>query len=160
MPDDEEGVIFEPEWPVFGVSWHDAVAYCEWRSGVEAWTCRLPGDLEWEKMARGVDGRVFPWGNGFDATFCKMDTSRAGKPQPEPVGTFSGDESIYGVRDVAGCIREWCSDWKIEPKTRVVRGGSWSNPQMSCRCAYRASCEPYLVYQFIGFRVAHDLPRR
>ena len=66
--------------PVFGVNWHDAVAYCHWRSEQEGRVYRLPTEAEWEKAARGADARFFPWGNRFDATFSKTRDSREPGP--------------------------------------------------------------------------------
>jgi serine/threonine-protein kinase len=90
--------------PVCLVDWYDAKAYAR------SLGARLPDELEWEKAARGVDGRAYPWGDRFDPTFCKMQDSRSFAPQPEPVGTFAADESPYGVRDLAGGMREWMGD--------------------------------------------------
>ncbi|RME55622.1 MAG: PEGA domain-containing protein, partial [Deltaproteobacteria bacterium] len=97
------------EWriPVISISWDDAVAYTAWRSKKLGRPCRLPTEFEWEKAARGTDGRFYPWGNHFDPTFCKMLASRPEPPQPEPVGVFEKDTSPYGVRDLAGGVREW-----------------------------------------------------
>ena len=82
----EDGHLWQV--PVVLVDWFDAVAYCRWRSDREGTPIRLPTEMEWEKAARGTDGRVFPWGDHFDSTFCLMLSSRPFMPQPEPVGTF------------------------------------------------------------------------
>ena len=89
--------LFPPEqghlWRVSAntVDWFDATAYCRWRSAVESCNIRLPTELEWEKAARGVDGRFYPWGDRFDPTFCLMRDSRPFEQQPEPIGTFPTD---------------------------------------------------------------------
>ena len=133
--------------PVPLVDWFDAVAYCRWRSEGSPTPLRLPTEAEWEKAARGTDGRFYPWGDRFDPTFCKMRDSRAFTHQPEPVGSFPLDESPFGMRDAAGGMREWVGDVfgeatageleaEKEPDAstprgdspvRVVRGGSWSS---------------------------------
>ena len=134
----------EAEWelPVFGVSWFDAVLYCRWRSKKESRLVTLPTEEQWEKAAGGVDHRIYPWGNEFVATFCKMGLSRPPQElQPEPVGAFPVDESPYGVCDVVGSIGEWTTPLSQEeldalekdPKIRVFqRGGGWvvSNPKL------------------------------
>ena len=142
--------------PVTGVSWHDASAYCAWRAETDGLPWQLPLEVWWEKAARGVDGRKFPWGDRFDPTLAKMRDSRAGPPRPEPVGAFTDDISIYGVRDVAGSVREWCSDevFNADPGRRPIRGGSWLSSPRECRCANRWGAEPDLVFVGVGFRLA------
>jgi eukaryotic-like serine/threonine-protein kinase len=104
----EEGHLWNV--PVVLVDWFDALAFCRWRSEVSGVAVRLPTELEWEKAARGTDGRFHPWGDQFDPTFCLMQGSRHFLPQVEPVGTFPTDSSPYGVRDMAGGVREWMGD--------------------------------------------------
>lgn len=142
-------------WPIFSVDYFAAEAYCAWRSSRDGRQYRLPRDDEWEKAARGVDGRRFPWGSRYDASFCQNSGSTEHKAQPGPVGQFVGDESPYGVRDLAGGVREWCSGWVNEKdQQRLVRGGSWNFGPIGAHCAYRMGCSPALAYPFIGFRVA------
>jgi serine/threonine-protein kinase len=163
--------------PVCCVSWYDAVAYCQWRSVRVGYTVRLPTEFEWEKAARGADGRWFPWGDRFDATFCKMRESRPGLGQPEPVGAFATDCSPYGVLDLAGAIREWVADVagersaeeamaELEPDSgaprdqspiRVPRGGSWNHVASSCRSAARTRNFSLSRSPMCGFRVARSL---
>jgi eukaryotic-like serine/threonine-protein kinase len=154
---DADGDLCHPEAPVMGVSFEDAEAFANWRSRLEGAPVRLPTEDEWEKAARGADGRFFPWGNGFDPTFCKMAQSRPGRPQPEPVGAFPRDTSVYGVSDCAGGIREWCDSFFDEARqTRVLRGGAWYFNPHYCRLAFRHGYLPHIVFTNFGFRLCRD----
>lgn len=94
--------------PVTGVSFHDAVAFCRWASEVTGLPLRLPTEPEWEKAARGTDGRLYPWGNEWDGSLCNHGDS--GWPSDStPVGRFSPQgDSPYGVADMGGNAQEWC----------------------------------------------------
>ena len=185
-----EGRRFSPEeragdLPVMAIDWFDANAYLAWRSAREGRVLRLPTELEFEKAARGVDARPFPWGERFDPTFCKMRESRPGFPQPELVGAFPLDESPYGVRDVAGGMREWVADVSadgveselsleaalatVEPAPgtprdeagmRLVRGGAWCDAAINTRAASRVRYFTLFRYTRIGLRVRAALPPR
>jgi formylglycine-generating enzyme required for sulfatase activity len=134
----------EPSWkwqdthPIVNVSWNDAKAYAEWAGAA------LPTEAQWEKAARGGDGRPFPWGFTWDAAKCaNWSNSGAGDTQrgTHPVGSFPAGASPYGALDMAGNVWEWCADWygadyyknaatknPTGPETgkgRVLRGGSW-----------------------------------
>ncbi len=142
------------ELPVNGVSYLDALAYIEWRRGLTGERLRLPKEDEWEKAARGVDGRIFPWGDHFDPTFCKMKLSRnEPHPEPEPVGRFPTDVSPYGARDFAGGVRELC----VADTGPVMRGGCWHDTGLFCRVAFRHLTQPDFVNSGLGFRLAKDL---
>lgn len=156
---DSEGNEWDPRWPVFGVSWRDAMAYVAWASARDGVRYRLPLEQEFEKAARGVDGRFYPWGDRFDRSLCKMGDSRRGRARPEAVGTFQTDVSVYGVRDTAGSMRDWCGDEGFdEDRTlRPVRGGSWNYDPRFCRSACRLGRAPWRVFAYNGFRLAHDL---
>ncbi|MEQ8274737.1 MAG: bifunctional serine/threonine-protein kinase/formylglycine-generating enzyme family protein [Deltaproteobacteria bacterium] len=144
--------------PVNGVSFSDARAFVHWKSAQTGEQLRLPTESEWEKAARGVDGRFFPWGDHFDPTFCKMKESRnAPYPEPEPVGTFPTDCSPYGARDMAGGIRELCTAEVGGRTVPVMRGGCWSDTGLFCRVAFRHVTQPDFVNTGLGFRLAKDL---
>ncbi|MBI4611976.1 MAG: SUMF1/EgtB/PvdO family nonheme iron enzyme [Planctomycetes bacterium] len=143
--------------PARGVSWEDARAYCEWLSTRDPrWRYRLPTAGEWEKAARGVDGRCFPWGDEFDWAFAKGYRSRPGPAIPEDVGSFETDVSPYGVRDLAGGVSEWCED-EFSPGLRNLRGGSWA--QMlpdEFRAAYRFGGTPRYAGENLGLRLVRE----
>ena len=155
---DADGAPYRLDIPIMGVSFDDAIAFINWRSKRDNVIYRLPTEYEWEKAARGADGRWFPWGNGFDATFCKMALSRPGRPLPEPIGTFPVDESVYGMRDAAGCIREWCDSFFDEGhETRILRGGAWYFNPSFCRVAFRHGYLPHIVFTNFGFRLCKNV---
>ncbi|AUX25920.1 protein kinase [Sorangium cellulosum] len=173
----EEGHLWNL--PVVLIDWYDAVAYCRFRSERDGIELRLPTELEWEKAARGTDGRFYPWGDHFDPTFCLMRSSRPFLSQPEPVGTFPIDTSPYGVRDMAGGVREWVADvhgersWaetsrELElsvdaggdaPPWRISRAGSWAADAQQCRSASRARSFGVARALNLSFRLAKPLSR-
>ncbi|HUV94169.1 MAG TPA: SUMF1/EgtB/PvdO family nonheme iron enzyme [Anaerolineae bacterium] len=133
--------------PVVNVSWDDAVAYAVWAGG------RLPSEQEWEKAARGIDGRVYPWGDEFDAARC--NSSEAGIGTTTPVGRYSSyGDSPCGCTDMAGNVWEWtASKYKSGSGDRVVRGGAFDEYRRLARCAYRDRHFPIGVWFSDGFRV-------
>ena len=155
---DRHGYRWAAHWPVFGISFDDAERYVEWyreRTGVAV---RLPTELEWEKAARGVDGRWYPWGDTFDETFCKMARSTPGSPMPTRVGSFGTDRSPYGVFDMAGLVREYCnSTFDADESLRVVRGGSYlSQGGPACRTTHRQAVLRDVPTLDHGFRLVRD----
>jgi serine/threonine-protein kinase len=147
--------------PVFGISAESAEAYAAWLSQKEGRKWRLPTESEWEKAGRGTDGRLYPWGDHFDATFCKMRDSRPGLPLAEPIGAFASDVSPYGLNDLAGGVADWCipdprRTAPREPREVVSRGGAWCDWAIDCRLASRRR---YLATEHsarVGVRLARD----
>jgi serine/threonine-protein kinase len=152
------GEDFEMRVPVMGVSWFDAVAWCEWKTRTTGRAWRLPTEEEREKSARGVDGRRFPWGDLEDATLSKSRDSRNWNAQPEPVGSFPAATSVYGMVDATGGMWEWTDSWfDARAVGRVLRGGCWYAPTGNLHCANRFSHDPGYRYTGMGFRPARSV---
>jgi formylglycine-generating enzyme required for sulfatase activity len=149
--------------PVVYVSWHDAVVYTEWLAASSGETWYLPTEGEWEKAARGTEGRVYPWGDTFDKTRC--NTKESGLQTTTSVGNYPTSASPYGVQDMAGNVWEWTSSEFLpypfrvssgredadSPTDHVLRGGSWLSGGRFIRAAYRGKGGPYLLD--VGFRL-------
>lgn len=141
--------------PVTTVNWHDAKAYCEWKSNIdpEKYTYRLPTEEEWEKAARGTDGREYPWGNEFDKEKCNSQES--GNNGSTDVTRHPQGKSPYGCHDMAGNVWEWCADkWHKSGDHRVLRGGCWRNDAGGVRSAYRYGNNPGFRDGDVGFRLS------
>lgn len=153
--------------PVVGVSWYEALAYCRWLAEVTGRGYRLPSEAEWEKAARGPEGRIYPWGDHFEPGRC--NTRAAGPGHTLPVGSHSpGDESAYGCGEMAGNTSEWtlslfqpypydAGDGREAAEgegLRVIRGGSWFKPALRARAAARGMNDPFFVDHDVGFRCA------
>jgi formylglycine-generating enzyme required for sulfatase activity len=159
------------EHPVVRVSWHDAMAYCRWLSEVKGKEYSLPSEAEWEKGARGTDGRIYPWGNQWDSTCC--NSRESGRLETTPVGSYPRGASPYGLLDMAGNVWEWTRslvDWypypsggtererredlhAYEDRARVLRGGAFDDYNRYARCAFRFRHLPHYRLMNIGFRV-------
>lgn len=156
---DRNGNRWATTHPVYGVSWHDAEAYCRWRTREEEVPYGLPTELQWEKAMRGVDSRHYPWGPWFDASLCSTRESHPARPCNRPVGLFPSDVSPYGVHDAAGGVQEWCQDWTDEESgLRRQRGGAWILDRRYSRLANRRSNFAWTAELSSGFRVVRPLP--
>lgn len=143
----------DPEQPVVGVSFYEAEAFCRWltKSRDDGYEYRLPDEKEWEKAARGEDGRIYPWGDEFDSEKC--NTEKSGIEAPTRVSKYSNGISPYGCYDMAGNVLEWTSSYKDGDKDFfVLRGGAFLGDAFNCRCAARGSLNPDERDLIIGFR--------
>jgi formylglycine-generating enzyme required for sulfatase activity len=140
--------------PVVLVSAADAQAYAAWLSRRTGRAWRLPTELEWEKAARGIGGRTFPWGNEFDPA--RLNSHDAGPFDTVPVGRYPAGASPFGVLDAAGQVYEWTST-AAGPGRAIVKGGSWDDKGCGvCRPAARHSRPVTLKHILIGFRLVRD----
>jgi len=143
------------DWPVFGVSWKDMAVYAAWRTEKSGRLFSLPHELQWEKSARGADGRCFPWGNDYDAAFCNMNQSFEEGMHPCAVESFPWDESPYGVRGLGGNSRDACLNdvGTLYPNWRMFRGGAWRNAGIDLRSTVRAGATTSNVNNHVGGRL-------
>lgn len=135
--------------PIVNIDWWDAYAYANWARK------ELPSELEWEKASRGIDGRLYPYGDEFKPTFCNALDGGLGKTNGP--GSFPNGISPFGCEDMSGNIWEWCRD-KFSPNDqredtiRVVKGGSFNSDREKARCAYRNGRLPFERFVSRGFR--------
>lgn len=163
----EDRNLNDPQQPVVGVSWYDAVAFTEWRTRVTGMVHRLPTEAQWEAAARGgLVGQPYPWGaeppdadGHYRANYYPNDFAADGFRFTAPVGSFPPNG--YGLYDMAGNVAEWCLDlyWSRRltsfghPEARVLKGGSWMSRARELRVASRQYAGPGKADGFIGFRV-------
>ena len=149
-----------PDYPMSSIDWNQSKTYCEWRGA------RLPIEAEWEKAARGTDGRTYPWGEGFDSSYVKLEPDAKGDYLSK-VGSYEKGKSPYGMYDMAGSVWEWVSDpLTVYPGNqgdhsyyretdRVLRGGSWYFPDRGALSSwFRYASPPEVIEGSFGFRCA------
>ncbi|MEZ4318576.1 MAG: SUMF1/EgtB/PvdO family nonheme iron enzyme [Myxococcota bacterium] len=171
---DADGDSWDPEFPVVLADWNGARAYLAWNAERTGRPLRLPVELEWEKAARGVDGRTYPWGDELDPAWCRMLASARGRAHgdfgPTPVDSYAVDAGPTGVRGLGGNTQDWCLDAYVPPtglvggrvviprledeapSLRVVRGGAWDVGPRFCRTDSRVRLGPSGRDPSVGFR--------
>ena len=143
-----EGRLRDPESPVVGISWYDAFKYAAWAGK------SLPSKDQWEKAARGRSGKVYPWGDDFDAERAAFGGEDSEDVQTIPeIGKRANGASEWGAQDMAGLVWEWTdSPDPNDSEQKVVCGGSWCDPEEFLRCDEHMAAYPKDKYDNIGFR--------
>ena len=176
------GTANSDDYPLLGVNWDSATAYCNWLSAKTGKKYRLPTEAEWEKAARGADQRKYPWGNEIDHSYANF-VGASSFDTGQLVGYYDGSKhgelqthngaSPYGAMDMAGNVMEWCQDWysrdyySVSPKKnpkgpetgayKVLRGGTFFEEAFDLRTYARESAWPSLAeHRMIGFRAARE----
>ncbi|MFT5129054.1 MAG: hypothetical protein ACI8W8_002674, partial [Rhodothermales bacterium] len=159
-PEDRERMHLvspEPFCPVSHVSWLDAKAYCRWLRKVSKEYYSLPSEMEWEKAARGIDGRYFPWGDDAPSPDLACYQGEIAYENTVPIGSFPENRSPHGVMDMIGNVWEFCLDAIDDPRDpHILRGGSWCNGAEYANCLARTfTYPPEKRIDFGGFRVIY-----
>ena len=156
------------------ITWEGAAAYCSWLASETNLAWRLPFEIEWEKAARGVDSRLYPWGSFINPSWACVREAQATRLLPATVSERPVDASPYGVRGLAGNARDWCADaWRAgespvrdgerfqpaagDSEMRTIRGGSWNSYVAMSRAAFRYGVGAQERYAYVSFRPARSL---
>lgn len=150
------------DYPVVGVTWYEALAYCRWLSKVTGENITLPTEEQWQYAAQGDDGRTYPWGSEWDCTRCNNSVKPCASESTTPVQAYEGKgDSPFGVVDMSGNVWEWClstyADHSSDPEgdsPRIIKGGGWLFfTAGDCRATFRYYDSPSGCYNFRGFRI-------
>ena len=147
------------------VSWYEAIAFCRWLSQQLGYTVQLPTEDQWERAARGTDGREYPWGNEYISDYANINETIYLR-QTSAVGLYPSGGTPEGVLDLAGNVWEWCLNDSDMPENtalegddpRVLRGGSWFGSPVFARASFRHRFDPGFRDSRIGFRVVCSSP--
>ena len=159
---DVQGRMIDPNTPVTCIDWYSATQYAKWKSIQDGKRWRLPWGVEWEKAARGVDGRAFPWGDFMESSWCA--TLESDCETPQPIDSFPIDHSPYGVRGMAGNVCDWVLDSynlsnpnlktaSLNNMNGCVRGGAWNKPSSQSTLFSRNLMERSQRNVNVGFRL-------
>jgi formylglycine-generating enzyme required for sulfatase activity len=173
----ESQTIREPRWsdpncPRETVTWYQAIAFCRWLSVQMGYEVRLPTEQEWERAARGINGREYPWGDRYRSGYANIGERTNGPNYLErtsPVGNYPLGLSVDGSDDLAGNVWEWCLNNHDMPGNhevdtnddwRMLRGGSWSDGPKPARATFRFKLPRNFCFSDVGFRVRCTTPKR
>jgi formylglycine-generating enzyme required for sulfatase activity len=161
-PDEWDEQLEHPTRPVVWVSWYEAAAYAAWAG------CRLPTEAEWERAARGTEGRKYPWGSEPKPNPLLLNYDESKIYNATPVGVYPRGATPDGILDMAGNVQEWCRDWfgdysgsdvrnpggPAKGQHRLLRGGCWGSVAWGCRSSFRDCYHPTIRDVLVGFRLA------